>query len=41
MFKGELTIKDEECKQASSCLEDALSRTNELKEEVSCDYGIM
>lgn len=32
---GELTIKDEECKQASSCLEDALSRTNELKEEIT------
>jgi len=32
---AELVMKDEECKEASKCLEDAMSKTNELKKEMA------
>ena len=34
IFKGDLNLKETECQEVASCLEEALSKTNDLKEEV-------
>lgn len=36
-LKGDLNLKETECQEVASCLEEALSKTNDLKEEVPFD----
>ena len=41
IFKGDLNLKETECQEVASCLEEALSKTNDLKEEVRFKYLIV